>query len=298
MIGAKHRLEFKTIVVATDLAYSGSCALAYARGIARLHGSKIVIVHAIDPAGYAFPEGVPKLASLDHDAHAILQTIEKEVRNEGIQVHSVVETSVIYDLILQAARDHRADLLVLGTRAAAVIGRAALGTVARRLLAVSPCPILAVPPSANANLGWGGRWGIVLAGTDFSSASLAALDCAQSLVGSQLIVVHATSDPVSQDHHRHLERLRSLAPFNESHTVPVEHLVTVGEAGRIIADHANQLHTDLIVLGSPVDVLQNEDLEASTVVHVISNVTCPVLCVPSPREARATEPVCEFACVG
>jgi nucleotide-binding universal stress UspA family protein len=298
MIGAKHRLEFRTIVIAADLAHSGSSALAYARRIAQIHGSQIVIVHTIDPAGYAFPDGMPKFARLDRKARAVLKTIEQDLRNEGIPVHSAVETSAIYDLILQAAHDHHADLLVLGTRAAKVIGRAALGTVARHLLAVAPCPILTVPPTANANLGWGGRWEIVLAGTDFSPASLAALDYAQFLAGSQLFVVHATSDSVGQDHLRHLERLRFFAPFNESHTVPVEHIVTVGEAGALVAEHANRLHADLVVLGSPENELKGKDLAPGTIMQVISNVNCPVLCVPARFRAAAVKSVCELACAG
>ena len=39
----KNRLQFKTILVATDLTHSGSCALRYAKRLAQLHGSKLVI---------------------------------------------------------------------------------------------------------------------------------------------------------------------------------------------------------------------------------------------------------------
>ena len=121
--------------------------------------------------------------------------------------------------------------------------------------------------------------------TDFSDASLDALDRAQAIVGSQLVVLHVTDDRPVRRIGRQLEQLRFLAPFNESHTVPVEHIVTAGEAGQVIAEQADRLHADLIVLGSPIDELRDEDFETSTVLQVISNVSCPVLCVPSARDA-------------
>jgi len=42
-------LKFKTIVVATDLGSTASCALPYAQAIARLHHAELVVVHVIDP---------------------------------------------------------------------------------------------------------------------------------------------------------------------------------------------------------------------------------------------------------
>jgi nucleotide-binding universal stress UspA family protein len=295
MTQARHLFELKTIVIATDLTHSGSCALRYAEGLAKRHRSKLVVVHAIDPAGYAFPGGTPQVAAADQNARESLNQIEREISHQGIPIHSVIETGVIYERILEAAIDHHADLLVLGTRAIAQVGRAALGTVARRLLATAPCPILTVPPAADESFEPAANWQNVLVATDFSDASLAGLDRAQSIVGGQLIVVHVVDDLASENRGPHLERLRYLAPFNESHTVPVEHVIAAGEAGRVIAEQADRMHADLVVLGAPTDELQDEDFATSTVLQVISNVSCPVLCVPSTRDASVAEVANELA---
>ncbi len=295
MTRSGHRLEFKTIVVATDLTHSGSCALRYAEKLAKLHRSKLVIVHAVDPACYAFPEEVPMLIAADQSAREALRTIEEEISCQGIPTHSVTEACAIYELILQAVLDHQADLLVLGTRAVAKVGRAALGTVARRLLAAAPCPIMTVPPAAAANAELAGYWRNVLVATDFSEASLAGLDHAQSIVGEQLIVVHVAEDSAGENREHHLERLRFHAPFNESHTVPVQHVVTAGEAGAVIAEQAERIHADLVVLGAPNDELHDEDFATSTVLQVVSNVSCPVLCVPSTRKTFVAEIANELA---
>lgn len=273
-------LKFRTIVVATDLSEAASFALRYAQAIAHQQESTLVIVHVIDPVGYAFPSGTPDVLAADHAAREELRRIEEDTLRRGIEVHSVIESGIICDCILQTLVDHGADLLVLGTRAKTEAGRVALGTVARQLLAKAPCSILTVSPDADASLSWAGRWRRVLAATDFSAASLAALALAESIVHEQLLVLHAASGADEDTRARCLERLRFLAPFNASHTVPVNHIVESGDAGDLIAKRTRSFDAELVVLGSPDKELSAEDFPTSTILQVVSHVSCPVLCVP------------------
>jgi nucleotide-binding universal stress UspA family protein len=292
-----NRLKFRMIVVATDMKNTASSTLSYALAIARQHGSTLILVHVVDPVGYAFPSGMPASLFANKSAREELTKIEGEIRGQGIPVHSIVASGVICERILQAVKDHRADLLILGTRAKADLGRVALGTVARQLLAKAPCPILTIPQNVDALLPSAGRWGNVLLATDFSDASLAALSYAHQITHQQLIAFHAERCLDEIDRPRHLERLRFLAPLNESHTVPVEHIVRSGDAGELIAEHAEKFHAELVVLGSPTNELSEEDFHTSTVLQVISHVMCPVLCVPSPRALSAEQPIHEVASV-
>ena len=85
------------------------------------------------------------------------------------------------------------------------------------------------------------------------------------------------------------ERLRFLAPLNESHTVPVEHIVEAGNAADLIYQYAEKFAVDLLVLGSPTRVLAEEDFHSSTVLQVISKVRCPVLCLPVQPDPSAAK---------
>src|ERR1700739_1972395 len=107
------RLQFNTIVVATDFTDTASSALRYAQAVALRHKSVLVVVHVIDPVSYAFPAGAPESTTADRAACEELQRIEEETRRQGIPVHSLVETGVVYERILQAVQDHHADLLVV-----------------------------------------------------------------------------------------------------------------------------------------------------------------------------------------
>ncbi|WP_158750611.1 universal stress protein [Acidobacterium sp. S8] len=282
------QFPFETIVVATDFSEQSSSALRYAQAIALCHGAKLVLVHVIDPIGYAFPTGVPSSLSADQAALKELNRVEEQLRADGIPVHSVVETGDICDLILQTIRDDGGDLLVLGTRGKTEVGRAALGAVARQLLTKANCPVLTVTPDVEPLMPWAGKWRTVLLATDFSACSLSALTAAHRIAHVQLTVLHSAAAQSDAERRHHLERLRFLAPMNESHTVPVEHVVTTGEAGPVIVDFVLKHQVDLVVLGSPATTLSEEDMQTSTVLQVISGVHCPVLCVPVPCQEKKT----------
>jgi nucleotide-binding universal stress UspA family protein len=288
---AMNILKFKTIAVATDLSDTASLTLRYAQAIARSHHSTLILVYVIDPLAYAFPGGAPSFLAANAAAAAELKKLEEETSALGIPVQSVIESGIIYDRILRAVRDHHADLLVLGTRAKTEAGRVALGTVARQLLAKSRCPILTVSPDAVSSLPWDGCWRRVLAATDFSPASIQALQSGREIALRQLVLLHILEGQKGLERPRCLERLRSLAPFSESHTVPVEHIVVAGAPGDLIAEYAKKFGTDLVVLGSPENELTEEDFGTSTVLQVISKVKCPVLCLPFVQNAIPSKPI-------
>jgi nucleotide-binding universal stress UspA family protein len=282
-------LQFKTIAVALDLTEPASPALRYAQAMARMYDATLVLVHVIDPLAYAFPNGAPSVLRANTAAAAELKKMEEETSALGIPVHSVIESGIVCDRILQALSEHHAELLLLGTRAKTEAGRVALGTVARQLLARSRCPIMTVSPDALCSLPWAGCWRRVLAATDFSPASVRALQCAHQVALRQLILLHVRQGEWDAEDSYCRERLRFLAPFNESHTVPVEHIVTSGSAGKLIAEYAERFGADLVVLGSPENELSERDFATSTVLQVISKVKCPVLCLPFACKARPAE---------
>jgi hypothetical protein len=156
----------------------------------------------------------------------------------------------------------------------------ALATLARLLLPSTPCSILTIQsPTQSAALP-ARIWQNVIAATDFSHASVAALEIAQRIAGHGLIVLHSTQSGKEQDSHHCMTKLRMLAPFNESHTLPVEHLVHPGNVIDAIAFAERKMHADLLVLGAPSVAVDTGNLDDSTIYRLIIDSTCPVLLVP------------------
>src|ERR1700691_4968245 len=94
------QFPFKTIVAAIDFSEESSAALRCAQELARLQHAMLLLIHVIDPVGYAFPSGAPEKVEQDKAAREELSRIEAEVRQQGIPVHSRVETGIVCERIL------------------------------------------------------------------------------------------------------------------------------------------------------------------------------------------------------
>ena len=267
---------FNKIVYVGDLSGDASYGLRYAQQLAHERHAELVLVHSLDPIVYALPGAEPR----DGAANAELAAMEHDPQRHGANHDSFVQREQICAEILGEARRHSASLLVLGTAGRTAAGSMALATMARLLLADTTCSILTVPtPAASAALPrW--LWQNVIAATDFSDAGIAALDVAQRIARRGLVVLHSTQCGKEQECSHCMTRLRLLAPFNESHTLPVEHLVASGVVTAAIASVAQRVHPDLLVLGAPAVAIDSGRLEDSTAYRAIIESHCPVLLVP------------------
>jgi nucleotide-binding universal stress UspA family protein len=267
---------FKKIVYVGDLSGEPSYGLRYTQQLARERHAELVIVHSLDPIVYA----LPGMELLDSIANAELTAMEHDPQRHGANHDSLIQREQICDEILAEARRHSASLLVLSTGGQTAAGRIALATMARLLVPETPCAILTIPtPAKPAPLPrW--MWQNVIAATDFSDAGTTALDVAQRIAGRGLVVLHSTQCGKERECSHCMTRLQLLAPFNQSHTLPVEHLVTSGAVTAAITSVAERVHPDLLVMGAPPVAIKNGRLDNSTVYSAILCSHSPVLLVP------------------
>jgi nucleotide-binding universal stress UspA family protein len=271
---------FSKIVYVGDLTGDASHGLLYAQKLAHEHQAELVVVHSLDPMVYALPGAELR----DGAASSELAAMEHDPQRHGANHNSFVQREQICAEILGEVRRHSASLLILGTLGRTTAGSMALATMARLLMADTPCSILTVPTPAEPTALPRWLWGTVIAATDFSPAGIAALDLAQRIARRGLVVLHSTQCGKEKQCQHCMTRLRLLAPFNESHTLPVEHLVASGELSTALASLAERVHPDLLVLGAPAVGIDSRHLDDSTVYRAIVASHCPVLLVPP--EAR------------
>lgn len=142
---------FKNIVLATDGSSASAHAAAIAVNMARLHGAKLTAVYVMEPYPYlsigeANPYGYQAYAAaaqkLAVDAH---MAVEKLCTEGGAPV--TLEVRAIENVssatgIVQTAKDEGADLIVMGSHGRSGIARLMLGSVANKVVAESPIPVL------------------------------------------------------------------------------------------------------------------------------------------------------------
>ena len=294
----------RRILCPLDFSLFSRHALEQAIALAREFGAEISARHvfALAPVVEAVPAAAlagidplslsaPRRAALT----AELREFTYEVDAGGIVMHVGIDEGDPVDVIVKAATDWPADLIVMGTHGRTGLGRLLLGSVAERVLRRATCPVLTVPrraESATRAL----TLGRLLCAVDFSEASLHALEYAAGLAAPNgpglcaLNVVElfgATRDLATVDTadfrvelvRMARARLQAAVPAAVRGVCPVAEVVTTGRPNEEIIRVAAEQECDAIVLGirrrSRTDLL----LFGSTAQHVVREARCPVFTV-------------------
>ena len=139
----------KRILFATDLSPASRPAFDEALRVAQ-GGADLILAHA-----YAVPNLGEPLAlaphaydEIDHklrqDAERRLDVLVAEARRRGIDARAIVILGDPYEAISRTAKDEGVDLVVMGTHGRTGVARFFVGSVASRVIATSPCPVLTV----------------------------------------------------------------------------------------------------------------------------------------------------------
>jgi len=140
----------KTILVPTDFSDCSGEAVQYAAMIAHTSKARIVLVHVIQPYTYGMTEAfnlVDHYAALKTIAEPMLDQVAKRVKRLGVTVETDLRTGPAHTEILEKARRAKADLIVMGTHGRTGVEHLLLGSVAEKVVRLSSCPVLTVPPA-------------------------------------------------------------------------------------------------------------------------------------------------------
>jgi nucleotide-binding universal stress UspA family protein len=93
---------------------------------------------------------VPLAQLVKEEATAKLsKLVEETASRTGVRAVAEVEEGRAVSTIVDAAKRHGCDLIVLGTHGRAGLGRMVLGSVTEAVVRTAKCPVLTVPPSAD-----------------------------------------------------------------------------------------------------------------------------------------------------
>jgi nucleotide-binding universal stress UspA family protein len=144
-------VAIKHIMVALDGSSTSEQALAHATTLARAFGARISLVRGVRWAVQAYPYSLPDtyLPQVDQEleagAKAYLQRVEKSVT--GVDVSAFVVRGAVAEGLIEFVEREAVDLIVMTTHARSGLARAALGSVADRMLQ-APAPVMLIRPEA------------------------------------------------------------------------------------------------------------------------------------------------------
>jgi nucleotide-binding universal stress UspA family protein len=136
-----------------------------------------------------------------HDnAKTHLDETVASLRRRMLTVSAVLRDGLAWEEICASAVDSSADLVVIGSQGRRGLPRLVLGSVAERVVRLSPVPVLTVHPSDYVAILAGGmdRFRHILAPTDFSDASQQGIEAATTLaleLDADLTLVHVYDLP-------------------------------------------------------------------------------------------------------
>ncbi len=142
------QVPFRTIVAATDFSEASADAWADARLLAGRSGAHLSLVHVVEwPFGESSgPDPVTALReSIEAEARAQLRALAAGPTEDPAVVDTVVLRGKPSREIAAFAREHHADLIVMGASGRGALDLALLGSTTHKVLHRAPCPVLTVP---------------------------------------------------------------------------------------------------------------------------------------------------------
>jgi nucleotide-binding universal stress UspA family protein len=142
-------INMKSIVVALDLQDRGDArALDFAFELANATGAQVHLVHALLVKGASNLDGLPAEVVRDatSSAKARLKVLAVPYSDSKYLGEQIVRVGEPVTTLLHAAKDYRADLIVLGGPHRHGLTRALLGSVAEGVVRQASCPVLIMQP--------------------------------------------------------------------------------------------------------------------------------------------------------
>ena len=142
-------IRFRHILVPVDFEAPSQEALEVAVDLALAFDAKLTLIHAweVPAAAYTPMEYVPAdfWTAIEQAATEQLKSTVEQVRKRLPRAESILAKGPpVHEVILTGAARTKADLIVMGTHGRRGLSHALLGSVAEKVVRLSPVPVLTI----------------------------------------------------------------------------------------------------------------------------------------------------------
>lgn len=139
---------FKHILVPTDFSPSSSAAIDVAISLAAAFHAELTLLHVWEVPVYPYMEMMPNSSEMigvvERAATECLAAKLKEVQARLPRAKSLLKMGLAWQDIVDTSKEVGSDLVVIGTHGRRGISHALMGSVAEKVVRLSPVPVLTV----------------------------------------------------------------------------------------------------------------------------------------------------------
>jgi nucleotide-binding universal stress UspA family protein len=142
--------RLRQVLYATDFSPASRRALDTALALAKLGHAKLTILNVLTPVILVPEQYVDAETMIDLERRARewsteqLATLVTRVKRAGLKASVLLRAGDAADQIVRACRSTKADLVVMSTHGRRGLPKFFLGSVAERVVASAPCPVVTV----------------------------------------------------------------------------------------------------------------------------------------------------------
>ncbi len=275
----------KTIFFATDFSPASRKALQAAVGIAKRFDARLVGVHALKTPSVLYGASSKDVESWRHDNEVRLNSFLSGPEADGFKIESRVIRGPAEEVLSDLAKREKADLIIVCKHSRSTLEKFFVGSVAERVAARAPCPVLVVPPTPTSLY-----WRHLIASTDFSHNSRKAVQFAVRLSRKRdfnLALLHvlpgtrrgATDESRAREAGEAMARLEAeISKYGAP--AGTQCFVLRGHPAKALAEKAEELDAGLLVVGRHGLTEGDYVGLGSTTLALLETIERPILIVP------------------
>jgi nucleotide-binding universal stress UspA family protein len=142
--------QIRQVLYATDFSTASRRALDTAMALAKSQKAKLTIMHVLAPI-VLVPEQYLDAVTMDRLQKQARQWSKRQLasvamraKRAGVKASILLREGDAADQIVRACRPTKSDLIVMGTHGRRGLQKFFLGSVAERVVATAPCPVVTV----------------------------------------------------------------------------------------------------------------------------------------------------------
>ena len=155
-------VAFKKILLTTDLSSNAEAAVPYAFELARQHKGEVLLTHVFEDEHYYEPVADVNMIFINmdwfkslHKQHEVLfehYTAALHEKMNDVPLRKFFLKGNAVKQILELAKSEDVDVIVIATHGRTGLNHLIHGSVAEKIVRLSPQPVLTIRPNADTNL--------------------------------------------------------------------------------------------------------------------------------------------------